>query len=133
MDRKVLVVLNKCDLGVKIKDEDIFELTGDKNILKISTKTREGLEMLEAAMARIVTEASGEGEGEQVTRLRHKNALEGALAALVQAREAFVRKESLEFVAADFKEAIDLLRELVGEIYSEDLLDVIFSEFCIGK
>lgn len=132
-NRKAIIVLNKCDLGIKIKEEDIRKFAGDKNILKISTKTREGLEMLEAAMSRMVTEGFGEGEGEQVTRLRHKNALEESLSALRRSREAFLRKDSLEFAVVDLKEAIDLLRELVGEVYSEDLLDVIFSEFCIGK
>ena len=72
-------------------------------------------------------------EGEQITRLRHKTALEAALAAITQAEEAFLKKESLEIVILDIKAAVDQLRELIGEIYSEDLLDVVFSEFCIGK
>ena len=75
----------------------------------------------------------GEGEGEQITRLRHKNALQRSLAAFCRAEAAFFERTSLEFVIVDLKEALDELRELTGEIHSEDLLDVIFSEFCIGK
>ena len=40
---------------------------------------------------------------------------------------------SLEFVTPDLREALEFTKELTGEVYSEDLLDVIFSEFCIGK
>ena len=72
-------------------------------------------------------------EGVTVTRARHKAALELALGSLESAKEVFIKKESLEFLSFDIKTALDALAELIGEIYTDDLLDVIFSEFCIGK
>ena len=68
-----------------------------------------------------------------ITRLRHQRALSASLEALEKSFETLLKKESLEFVALDLKQSLDALKEFVGEIYSEDLLDAIFSEFCIGK
>ncbi len=99
--------------------------------LEISTKTKRGFEELETKLAAIF--AAQEAGSEQITRLRHKNALEEALNSLQAAEESFLKQESLEFVITDLKHALEALRELVGEVYSEDLLGAIFSEFCIGK
>ena len=81
----------------------------------------------------LVLESDLHAESIVLTHFRHKRALETALEALEKSRSAFLQSESLEFVTVDLKAALDALRELVGEIYSEDLLDVIFAEFCIGK
>ena len=135
-DRPILVLINKSDLRPALRLEDLQRLTGagPQECLKVSTKTREGLDDLEKRIEALLLSGKPSGkEGGQVTRLRHKNALERACGALGRAEEAFVRQESLEFVIVDIKAALDELRELIGEIYSEDLLDVIFSEFCIGK
>jgi tRNA modification GTPase len=130
--KPVLVVANKSDLIPGLDLEDLSRVTKGANILGISSKTGAGLKELEKQIANaLLGEVSSEGE--QITRLRHKNALERAFEALTHAEESFRRRESLEFVVLDLKSAIDRLRELIGEIYSEDLLDVIFSEFCIGK
>ena len=68
-----------------------------------------------------------------LTRLRHKQALEEALQSIERSKEGMEKEISSELLLLDLKSAIDSLRELIGEIYSEDLLDVIFQEFCIGK
>jgi tRNA modification GTPase len=68
-----------------------------------------------------------------LTRLRHKQALEEALESLAHSKRGIEDAASPEFVLVDLKSALDALRELIGEVYSEDLLDVIFREFCIGK
>ena len=133
MHKPVLVIINKSDLSAKIDPNEIAELTGEKETLRISAKTNQGIEDLEKKIVEKILGGRVEAAGEQVTRLRHKNALENAALALAKAEAAFREKESLEFVIVDLKSALDCLRELIGEIYSEDLLDVIFSEFCIGK
>ena len=129
--KPVLVLINKSDLPQRVEIHSLQEIVRDAKILEISAKTKQGFESLENELAGIFS--SFHKDSEQITRLRHRNTLEESLVSLRAAKEAFLRKESLEFVVADLKRAIDLLWELVGEIYSEDLLDVIFSEFCIGK
>lgn len=131
--KPVLIVINKTDLPQKLQHEKIEEFTTHKNVVFLSTKTREGLGQLEAKIADIVSESGLNYPGEQITRLRHKNGLERALKGISATKKSFLEKKSMEFVAADLKDALDALQELVGEVYSEDLLDVIFAEFCIGK
>ncbi|PIQ85823.1 MAG: tRNA uridine-5-carboxymethylaminomethyl(34) synthesis GTPase MnmE [Candidatus Omnitrophica bacterium CG11_big_fil_rev_8_21_14_0_20_45_26] len=99
----------------------------------VSAKSRLGIEELEKVLIKSVWQGKMERESTLVTRLRHKRALEQALDSLVKSRAAFQNQASLELVTFDLKCALDALKEIVGEIYSEDLLDVIFSEFCIGK
>jgi tRNA modification GTPase len=72
-------------------------------------------------------------EGPMVTRIRHWEALQRARQSLLQARDAMEQHLSGEFIALDLRETIERLGEIVGLDYTEDLLDKIFSEFCIGK
>ena len=127
-----VTVLSKSDLSPAWKDENLKEwnLCAD---VKVSSRTREGLAELEKIIGAKIFQGPSDSEGEQVTRLRHKNALEKSLEHWKKALQAFGRRDSLELVTVDLKASLDALRELIGEIYSEDLLDVIFSEFCIGK
>lgn len=130
---KVLTVINKSDLPLKINLPALARVTGSETFIKVSTLKRSGFDELENRIAEAVLEGGIEGESAQLTRIRHKRAVEDALEAFTRAEEAFLRRESLDLVTLDVKAALDDLSELIGEIYSEDLLDVIFSEFCIGK
>lgn len=130
--KTVFTLINKADLPMKISTQEIMDLTGSKDWLVVSAGKREGIKELEQKIAAFLEKETGE-EGEQITKLRHKNALEKALEALRHAEKAFYDKMSFEFVTIDLKVALETLKELTGEVYSEDLLDVIFSEFCIGK
>jgi len=125
--------MTKADLGQKISEKDVQNALHCTEVVAISAIQREGLEQLEQKLADKLLEDLGGGEGEQVTRERHRCALECALSSLEKSKVAFENRKSLELVILDLKEALDQMRELVGEIYSEDLLDVVFSEFCIGK
>ncbi len=126
------MVINKSDLPQAFSAADLEKFSGLKDAVKLSARSGAGLEMLEKQIYACM-DAAGTGEGEQITRLRHKNALEKSLAAIQNAESALMERRSLEYVTLDIKNALDELRELIGEIYSEDLLDVIFAEFCIGK
>ena len=133
INKPVLVLINKSDLPKRIDEKKLAAAAGNKKTIHISTKTREGFDGLEENIAEAVLGKNPELESEQITRLRHKNSLEAAGEALGRAEKSFAQKESFECITLDLKEALESLRELIGEIYSEDLLDVIFAEFCIGK
>ena len=64
---------------------------------------------------------------------RQREALNRSLQSVRQAKEAAENNESYEFIAMETRSAIDALGEIVGEVTTEDILDKIFSEFCIGK
>ena len=131
--KPLMAVLNKSDLGVVADFEKFKSKIKISSIVRISTKTREGINDLEESLSSLILKGKIENSREQITRLRHKNALEESLINFKRAHESFSRRESLEYAAEDVKVSLDSLRELIGEIYSEDLLDVIFAEFCIGK
>ncbi len=131
-EKRIIVLMNKADLPMKMEAEALAALTGNRDWIRISSKTREGLKELEQRIAGFLGPETSE-EGEQITRMRHKVAAEAALEALARAEGSFRERASFEFVTVDLRAALDALKELTGEIYSEDLLDVIFSEFCIGK
>ena len=68
-----------------------------------------------------------------VTRLRHKASLERAHHSIEEAMRSLERKESGECVALDIRVALDALGEITGAVSTEDILDRIFQDFCIGK
>jgi tRNA modification GTPase len=132
--KRVQVVLNKADL--------LPVLTADELQLRfpawpktaVSCKERQGLERLtEAMVAAVLDGQQPPREGSMVTRLRHWEALQRARQSLLQAHDAMEQHLSGEFIALDVREALEWLGEIVGLNYTEDLLDKIFSEFCLGK
>ena len=68
-----------------------------------------------------------------LNNVRHKDAIERAIAGLSRAQEVIRKRLSPEFISIDIRESINALGEIVGETYTDDILDVIFSKFCIGK
>ena len=131
--KKVVCVVNKIDLSRLNDVAELKKRINEQSICYVSAKTGEGIDVLEKKIVDVVFDNELGGESIVVTRLRHKNALDVSLQALEKSFQSFCEKESLEFVILDLKQSLDALKELVGEVYSEDLLDVIFSEFCIGK
>ena len=131
-NKKMIALINKSDLPTQIETKECAALIGDRPLLRLSTRTREGLKELEERIAGFLEQETSEA-GEQITKVRHKKALEAALDALQRAERSFGEQMSLEFVTPDLHAALEAMKELTGEVYSEDLLDVIFSEFCIGK
>ncbi|MBI4394961.1 MAG: tRNA uridine-5-carboxymethylaminomethyl(34) synthesis GTPase MnmE [Candidatus Omnitrophica bacterium] len=131
--KKVVPVVNKMDIQNGKMDLGELERLAGATAVPVSAKTREGLENLEKKIVNLILGTEVAEESVLITRLRHRWALEASLESLEKSFQTFLNMESLEFVVLDLKQSLDALKELVGEIYSEDLLDVIFKEFCIGK
>jgi tRNA modification GTPase len=131
--RPHLLLLNKSDLPHLVTARD-FSGEGRRATLAVSAKTGEGVEELVRAMAReLVPEGSATMAEAPMTRLRHVAAAKKAVDALSRASRAAGEGLSLEFPAADVREAAQALSELTGEIAPEEVLDSIFGSFCIGK
>jgi len=131
-EKKIIVLVNKADLPLRIKTKEFKSFLGKSPGIRLSAKTRDGFKELEEQIAGFLEQKTSEA-GEQITKLRHKKALEAALESSQRAERSFEQKMSLEFITPDLRMALESIKELTGEVYSEDLLDVIFSEFCIGK
>jgi tRNA modification GTPase len=98
---------------------------------RISALRDQGIEELSAALAGFAERALGSAESTLITRVRHRQLLEGAVEALSAA--AGVAGEGEEIIAEELRRAAECLGRLTGRIDVEDILDVIFREFCIGK
>jgi tRNA modification GTPase len=130
-ENRVVIVVNKVDLPRRIHESELAEFG---RVVWISVKTGAGLEDLRDTMRSAVLRADFEpGEAALVTRLRHRTCLTHAQEALCRALESAGANLSGELIAVDLRDAIDALGEITGAVSTDDILDRIFSEFCIGK
>jgi tRNA modification GTPase len=128
------VVLNKADLPTALDWREVEGQVPNGRVVAVSCKEARGLDALIAAMVRLVMQgAEGPREGAMLTKLRHWEALQHAGDAVNRALQGMEAGLSGEFIALDLREGLEWLGEIVGLNYTEDLLDKIFSEFCIGK
>lgn len=130
--KKAVIVVNKSDLPLKMSLEAIGEK--DREHICLSALTGEGLETLKSAIFHSNLQGwAEEREGVVVTNLRHKTALEKTSSALERATALLSSDQPLEFFSIEMRDALDSLGEITGTITTEDILDKIFSAFCIGK
>ena len=127
-----IVILNKSDLPACVSEEEKRTLAGFWPFIDASAKTGYGIE---EARAVILKQISGgeELEGFLITNLRHCQALEKTLDGLKRGAAALSKGMSEEFALFDLRGALNALGEITGETDVENLLDEIFSRFCIGK
>lgn len=126
--KKRILVRNKTDLPVKC------ELPANLSATDISCVTGHGIESLKDAIKETIW--SGEVKAEMLQVMinsRHQDALNRARAAALRSIEALRSNATLELVALDLRIAVAAVGEIVGKTTTEDLLDSIFGQFCIGK
>lgn len=129
------LIINKIDLQPHTESASAVtaEGTEDKYTIRLSAKTGEGIRTLVAALAHCV-DATAAYRGEAiVTNQRHYHALCEALTALDAALDGLQHGLTSELLSEDIRAAINHLGEITGEITSDDILQNIFSKFCIGK
>jgi tRNA modification GTPase len=127
-DVPVTLVRNKIDLTGAAPGL----CTGDPPTVAISAATGSGLDDLRAHL-KDCAGYQGSGEGEFIARRRHLDALDRARSSFDRARAALIDRRGAELVAEDLRQAQNALGEITGAFTPEDLLDRIFSSFCIGK
>lgn len=131
--KRAITVVNKIDLAQRIDVQEVEKLV-EAPVVRISALWMIGLNALEKAILEVIF---GDGlpstAGVLVTNVRHRQSLLGARRVLLQARETLLAGLSREFVTVDLREALDRLGEITGQTATEDILERIFSQFCIGK
>lgn len=128
IDEKSLIVVNKIDVNGNIEKD--FNLKTDGNILYLSTKTGEGMESFLQNLTDMVSDQMKVSrDTPSLTRSRHRLNLEESLSAL---EKSLIQKQP-ELMAQELRFAATSLGRITGRIDSEDLLDIIFKDFCIGK
>lgn len=127
--RRVIVVANKADLlhpGVPSRIEEL-------EVVVTSALTGEGLDDLKSRIAAMIGANKGDMEDGMLTSLRQSQTVSGAIESLITARQAVVDKIPHEMILLDLYSALRHLDSLTGSTTPDDILNQIFSTFCIGK
>ncbi len=132
--RPVITVVNKVDRPQVLEVDQVCNLWPGAPLVRTSTLTGSGLSDLEETIAELVLAGKAlQRDSVLVTSARHQDALRRAAQHLQASLATLEQGLPLDFVSIDLRTAFDALGEVTGEAVSEDLLDRIFSEFCIGK
>lgn len=129
-----IIAINKDDLPMKI---DLDELDCDNtplSVIKTSAINKKGIDILKKELVNIVLNGHIDQSSTQiVTNTRHNIALTSASDFIDYALETTKNRESFEFIALDLRNAFDVLGEIIGNVITNDILDRIFEDFCVGK
>lgn len=132
--RPVLVLVNKSDLRQELNITEISQYIDVSKVLRISVEQGTGLEDLEQAIVdRVYGGEVNAGEGAFVSNVRHIHLLHQAHKHLAEARLTIEASMPPDCVVVDLRAAWEKLGEITGDTVGEDLMDQIFSRFCIGK
>ncbi|MGB3209922.1 MAG: tRNA uridine-5-carboxymethylaminomethyl(34) synthesis GTPase MnmE [Desulforhopalus sp.] len=131
--KPLLPVINKIDL-CDGPIPDLSALQGIGECIKISAREQQGIERLKQAVFDAVTTGKEQWEEESCApNLRHKQALLGAVEACERTMSSLQGGFTNDLIAVDLQDCLDYLSEIVGETTTDDILDVIFEQFCLGK
>ncbi len=130
--KPTIVALNKRDLPHAVRVDDVRDLTPGAQVVHTSA-IREDVNELRQALRHVIGLAGSNGGLALVASVRHQEALSRAYHELSSARGAVADDEPSDLVSIGVRGAVNALGEITGESATEDLLDVIFSKFCIGK
>ena len=133
-NKNVLVLLNKSDMDRKIETDRIKEILGDKTFLDTSMETGQGVEELKDIIEKMVYKGNLKQDNSLiVTNVRHLNLLRDASAFLEDSLKYIDSNQPLEFIEIDVKNTYDDLGAILGEEVGDDILNEVFSRFCLGK
>ena len=133
-DKKKVVIVNKIDLGKKIDRRNLNSIFKKDNIIEVSVEMRKNIELLEESVLDTIWSGKFvQGESTIVTNARHKELLDKALNNMLSVSKLIEKCSHAELIAVDLKEAVFNLGLVIGRSVSDDVLDRIFENFCIGK
>ncbi len=131
--KNAIIVLNKIDITNECIDKEIFENTG-KKIFKISAKTQEGIQELLEYMVKMVSNQEIQSDGELIAiNTRHRDLIRKANDALQKAINTINDGMPLDIIAIYIKDILEELGKITGESVTDDIINEIFSKFCLGK
>lgn len=132
--KKAIILLNKTDLPSKIDENNKQLKENAKNIIKISAKNNQGINKLYDKIAEMFSLNQINLDNEVlITNVRHKNIISKALQNVKKANEAILMNMPIDIVTIYIKEILEDLGEITGEYVTEDIINEIFSKFCLGK
>lgn len=131
--RKSVVLLNKTDLTMVVSESELAQKTGQR-VIAISAKEETGIEELEKIIRNLFYGGELNFNDEVlITNVRHKTALVNALGSLKMVEQSIKDSMPEDFLTIDLMDAYEQLGSIIGEAVEDDLVNEIFSKFCMGK
>ena len=130
-DQQVILVANKMDLNPYTKPDDYA--MDDIPVIATSALNKMNIEYLKESLFNAVIEGKVQDNSVIISNARHVSALQNSVSSLDAVLNGLDEGVTHDFVAMDIRQALHHLGEITGEIHTDDLLDSIFSRFCIGK
>ena len=131
---KTIIVLNKTDLNIKINADEIKKQLPGAEVIETSMVDWKGIDNIENSIVdRVYGGDVSQGDSLMVTNVRHKNLLEVSQHSLGDALSMTKKSEPLEIIEIDVNSAYESLGEIIGETVNDDILNEVFSRFCLGK
>lgn len=132
-NKKHIIILNKNDLEQRISDEEIEKYFKD-DYLRLSVMENESVKKVEKLILDLFFDGELQISSDTVlSNIRHINALKEARKELLEVKESLNKKVFLDLIEVDLENVIAHISEITGTITTEDILDRVFSDFCIGK
>ena len=132
--KKSIVILNKIDLNAILSENDDRFTNVSDNILKLSALNGEGLEKLYGTISKMFSLNEINLDNEIViTNLRHKNLISKALINVKKSEEAIEQNMPVDIIAIFIKDILEDLGNITGDVVTDDIINEIFSKFCLGK
>ncbi len=133
-DRQAVVLLNKSDLPAMLEVEDVEKYTNGRQVLRISVAQGQGLAELEQAIFdRVYSGQVKQGEAAFVSNVRQADILRQAQQRLSDALATIEANMPTDCIVVDLRASWEKLGEITGDTVGEDIIDQIFTQFCIGK
>ena len=133
-NKNVIILLNKSDLNAEIRENDERLLKVTKNILKISALTKEGIEELYNKISEMFNLNKINLDNEVlITNIRHKNIISNAITNIKKAKEQMRLNMPIDIITIYINDVLENLSEITGEFVTEEIINDIFSKFCLGK
>lgn len=131
--RNTVVILNKTDLHMVISADELVSKTGHR-VIAVSAKEETGIEQLEKTIQEMFYDGNLDFNDEVlITNVRHKTALQDALNSLRMVKTSVLDEMPEDFLTIDLMDAYEQLGSILGESVEDDLVNEIFSKFCMGK
>lgn len=132
--KKALVLINKSDLDRAFDNDRVTELLPDAEIIETSLIKGTGIEEIEDFIEKLVYGGEiAQKESTMVNNVRHIELLQKGRDSLRDALNMTLAGEALDFIEVDVRNAYEVLGDIIGETVSDDIIDEVFSRFCLGK
>ena len=133
-NKKSIIILNKIDLNKKIEKTDEMLTSVSKNIIEISALKKHGIEKLYKTISEMfnLNEINLDNEV-LITNIRHKDLINKSIEKIKETEKTIENRMPIDIIAIYLKDILELLGSITGEEVSEDIINEIFSKFCLGK